>query len=431
MNISKEILIPTEFFITPTTPLPYRVPNFQTSNTFLHSALELHSSCLNNLSEFKSSLKENSLAMAIKEECQSILALLKCPFGDIGDSESNFTANYFAILVSLLRNILFLTDERYLTTTTCKELLKLSMEEEVVRVLGKSFSLSITDRSSKGEIDDFGRRWASIPIAITLFRLYHRLNHERLSQNIVRALDSAFSPDCPHESRLPPLGDFPKFIRVSYLFWRGSMALSTPVGSGGTGQWGSKADALKWLEEAYVLSSFQKKRKIAIFLILAKMSNFILPTSALLERLSLSTFYLPLILSIRHGDLGVWRAFCQDECIKSFFIYYKIWSLIKLLIYPIILRSLIRRMYFIEFFINIFSFLLQNFPSPSPPSNKMDLDFCRNVINRQYGMKIESEEMHSIISDLIYRDMVRGYVSWEHNVLVLSKKNPFPTPQNR
>lgn len=40
------------------------------------------------------------------------------------------------------------------------------------------------------------------------------------------------------------------------------------------------------------------------------------------------------------------------------------------------------------------------------------------------------EEMHSIISDLIYRDLVRGYVSWEHNVLVLSKKNPFPTPHN-
>lgn len=343
-NLSKELLLPLKL-----SHLSSYNPNLQTSNALLHPVLEHHVASVSYLKEFiTQNHSEVSLARSIKEECQSILALLKCHFGERGDKkeeeEEDFcSSTLLSITISLLRNILLLTDKRYLSSPQQRT----SMEEEVVRVLGKAFSLSLTDRSSKteGDVVDFGRRWASVPIAIGLFRLYHRLSHQRLSQNIVRALDSAFSADCPAESRLPPLESFPQSIRVSYLFWRGLMALSTPVGSGGTGQWGSKENSLLWLDESYLLSARWRKRKIAIFLILSKMANFILPTPALLENLSLSAFYGPLIGAIKYGDLSAWKAFCEDDHVRSFFIFYKIWTQVELCVYPIILRSLIRRMY--------------------------------------------------------------------------------------
>jgi hypothetical protein len=42
------------------------------------------------------------------------------------------------------------------------------------------------------------------------------------------------------------------------------------------------------------------------------------------------------------------------------------------------------------------------------------------------GMPIDLDEVECIISNLIYRGYVRGYLSHAKRILVLSKRDPFP-----
>jgi hypothetical protein len=43
------------------------------------------------------------------------------------------------------------------------------------------------------------------------------------------------------------------------------------------------------------------------------------------------------------------------------------------------------------------------------------------------GMPIDLDEVECILANLIYRGYVRGYLSHSKRVLVLSKRDPFPT----
>jgi hypothetical protein len=43
------------------------------------------------------------------------------------------------------------------------------------------------------------------------------------------------------------------------------------------------------------------------------------------------------------------------------------------------------------------------------------------------GMPIDLDEIECILANLIYRGSVRGYLSHSNRVLVLSKRDPFPT----
>jgi hypothetical protein len=43
------------------------------------------------------------------------------------------------------------------------------------------------------------------------------------------------------------------------------------------------------------------------------------------------------------------------------------------------------------------------------------------------GMPIDLDEVECILANLIFKQYIRGYLSHEKRILVLSKKEPFPT----
>lgn len=43
------------------------------------------------------------------------------------------------------------------------------------------------------------------------------------------------------------------------------------------------------------------------------------------------------------------------------------------------------------------------------------------------GMPIDLDEVECILANLIFKQYIRGYLSHEKRILVLSKKDPFPT----
>lgn len=43
------------------------------------------------------------------------------------------------------------------------------------------------------------------------------------------------------------------------------------------------------------------------------------------------------------------------------------------------------------------------------------------------GEEVDIQEIHCILANLIYENKIKGYISMQHQKLVISKANPFPS----
>ena len=44
---------------------------------------------------------------------------------------------------------------------------------------------------------------------------------------------------------------------------------------------------------------------------------------------------------------------------------------------------------------------------------------------------VDIDEIECLLANLIYKGNIRGYIAHEKRILVLSKDNPFPSPQQK
>ena len=72
-------------------------------------------------------------------------------------------------------------------------------------------------------------------------------------------------------------------------------------------------------------------------------------------------------------------------------------------------------------------------------SFKLEFFYCSNIVRlfSQYQASktalhlmgetdIDTDEVHCILSNLIYEGHIKGYISLQHQKLIISKQNPFP-----
>ncbi|KAI9829978.1 MAG: COP9 signalosome (CSN) subunit [Phylliscum demangeonii] len=82
--------------------------------------------------------------------------------------------------------------------------------EDAARVINRMFTLCISDRTS---LED-SRKWAIYYITNLLFKTYFRLHSNGLCKNILRALDAS-------QGDIPPLSSFPKSHVVTFKYYVG------------------------------------------------------------------------------------------------------------------------------------------------------------------------------------------------------------------
>ena len=71
--------------------------------------------------------------------------------------------------------------------------------------------------------------------------------------------------------------------------------------------------------------------------------------------------------------------------------------------------------------------------SPEQRNNcpRCDIVCCHNAVKVQQalawqGVEIDLDGVECIAANLIYRKLVKGYLSHQHRIAVLSKQDPFP-----
>ncbi|XP_026497015.1 PCI domain-containing protein 2 [Vanessa tameamea] len=234
--------------------------------------------------------------------------------------------------------------------------------------------------------DDDTKRLGMLYLVNQLLKVYFRINKLHLCKPLIRAIDSS-----------PLWYQFPLAQQITYRYFVGRKAMFDS----------DYRMADEYLSFAFQLchrKSHKNKRLILTYLIPVKMLLGYMPTRALLQKYDLLQFW-DLTSVVKNGDLrGIDRIMEMHE---NFFIsagIYLIVEKLKIIAY----RNLFRKVFLAE---NTHQIEIASFQAALQISGQEDVD---------------SDETLCIVANLIFLGMIKGYMSYQHKKVVVSKQNAFP-----
>ncbi|PYI36657.1 COP9 signalosome complex subunit [Aspergillus indologenus CBS 114.80] len=272
--------------------------------------------------------------------------------------------------------------------------------EEATRVLNRMFTLCLTDRSSIEE----SRKWGVYDTTNLLFKTYFKLNTIGLSKNLLRALNA-------QSADLPELDAFPKAHTVTFKYYVGVIHFLDE----------NYAEAEQHLAEAWRMchrSAMKNRELILTYLIPCHLvTTHTLPSKKLLAPFPrLEKLYRPLCNCIKKGDLGGFDAAMsagEEEFVK------------RRIYLPlergrdIALRNLFRKVFIAGGF--------EESKDGQPPIRRTRVPVAEFAAAVRIGThadersRVDIDEVECLLSNLIYKGLMKGYIARERGMVVLSK----------
>lgn len=265
-----------------------------------------------------------------------------------------------------------------------------AMLQGAVQILQDSYSKTFNDRTEYqpgAPFDSTGSKKAGVlSIVNELFAMYFRLNILRLCKNLIRPVESRKL----HESG-------PMSQMVTYRFYIGRLNMYED-------QHGIAEQNLDYAFRHCHRNAIGNKKRILRYLVPVKLYRGRFPTPQLLDKYGLDEFK-PLVAGLRKGDLRTFQdglVKYQDRFIRQG--TYLLLEKCKTVCY----RNLFKRIHLIL------------------DKHQISLSYVARAFH-WLGMPIDLDEIECILANLIFRGYVRGYLSHSKRVLVLSKRDPFPS----
>ncbi|MCJ1452066.1 COP9 signalosome (CSN) subunit [Mycoblastus sanguinarius] len=281
--------------------------------------------------------------------------------------------------------------------------------EDAARVINRMFTLCISDRAPLEE----SRKWGLYYITNLLFKTYFKLNSIGLSKNILRALSAS-------RTDMPELEAFPRSHIVTFKYYVGVIQFLEE----------DYAHAEENLTSAWHMCHRSATRNVELiltYLIPTRLLTVrLLPSSTLLDRYPrLSTLFSALSTAIRTGSLSDFdTALAEGEA-----------DFVKRRIYltlergrDICLRNLLRKVY-----------LAAGVDEAGNRRTRIRVDEFSAAIrigegkveNGEKGEVLENDEVECLVSNMIYKNLMKGYISRPTEarptgIVVLSKTGAFP-----
>ncbi|KAJ5586813.1 uncharacterized protein N7459_002578 [Penicillium hispanicum] len=274
--------------------------------------------------------------------------------------------------------------------------------EEAARVLNRMFTLCLSDRAP---IED-SRKWGLYNTTNLMFKTYFKLNSVGLTKNFLRAINAQ-----SHD--IPPLQAFPKAHIVTFEYYVGVIHFLDE----------NYTEAEEHLTYAWRMchrGAFKNRELILTYLIPCHLvTTHTLPSRQLLAPFPrLEKLFRPLSNCIRKGDLvGFDQAMAAGE--EEF---------VKRRIYlplergrDIALRNLFRKV-----------FIAGGFEEPTdgkPPIRRTRVPVSEFAAALRIGThatsrtRVDIDEVECLLSNLIYKGLMKGYIARERGMVVLSKNN--------
>ncbi|KAJ5807757.1 hypothetical protein N7474_009026, partial [Penicillium riverlandense] len=274
--------------------------------------------------------------------------------------------------------------------------------EEAARIINRMFTLCLNDRAAIEE----SRKWGIYNITNLLFKTYFKLNSVGLTKNLLRALN-AQSVD------LPPLESFPKSQIVTFKYYVGVIHFLDE----------NYAEAEEHLTSAWKIchrGAFKNRELILTYLIPCHLvTTHTLPSKELLAPFPrLEKSFRPLSNCIRKGDLvGFDQAMSagEDEFVK------------RRIYLPlergrdIALRNLFRKVFIVGGW--------DESKDGQPPTRRSRVPIAEFAAALRIGThatgrsRVDMDEVECLLSNLVYKGLMKGYIHRERGMVVLSKKN--------
>lgn len=257
---------------------------------------------------------------------------------------------------------------------------------DVERILKRAFIATNNDRNATaGE----SRRRGTLDVINQLLKTYFHLNNLRMCRSII---DVAEAPTFPHFESTFPVGQ-----RVTYKYFAGRLHLYAD----------RRLSAVRDLTYAFrnTPDCYEVNRRLELlYLIPARILCGFLPPQRLLDRYRMG-WYSGIVSALRTGNL---RDFNDTmERYEEFFISRALFLTMEKL-RQLVYRALCKKIFRIN-----------------EGNNKISIDSFRRAL-KICGEDVQANEAECILANLIYNNVVRGYISHKVGFLVLSKKNPFP-----
>ncbi|OUM67492.1 hypothetical protein PIROE2DRAFT_5015 [Piromyces sp. E2] len=283
------------------------------------------------------------------------------------------------------------SDLYYLSVLADKELIannkKAGNLEEAARTINKAFTACLIDR--RVQIAN-SRKWGTYYIANLLFKTYFKLKSTNLCKSIQRAIQAG---------DMPELEEYPIAQQTTFHYYTGLLLFLDEQYN----------EAEKHLLKAfrYTKGKSEKNELIIIHLLIPiRLLSGVIPSYNLLNyHKSINEIYGGMIDAIRSGNVKKFDH-CLKEHEQELFKYntYLTMEKCKLLC----MRRLFKKVYIME----------------GKPTRM-------NVISFKHALKfvdidVEIEEVECLLAIMIDKGYIRGYISHEKSVLVLSATNAFP-----
>ncbi|KAE8379126.1 hypothetical protein BDV26DRAFT_260123 [Aspergillus bertholletiae] len=272
--------------------------------------------------------------------------------------------------------------------------------EESARIINRMFTLCLSDRAP---IED-SRKWGIYNTTNLLFKTYFKINSVSLSKNLLRALNAS-------SADLPDMEVFPKSHIVTFKYYVGLIHFLDE----------NYAEAEEHLAYAWNMchkDAMKNKEMILAYLIPCHLvTTHTLPSKKLLAPFPrLEKLFRPLCNCIMKGDLnGFDNAMTAGE--EEF---------VKRRIYlplergrDIALRNLFRKV-----------FIAGGFEEPKDgqlPIRRTRVPVSEFAAALRIGMhaddrsRVDIDEVECLLSNLIYKGLMKGYIARERGMVVLSK----------
>lgn len=335
---------------------------------------------------------KTNYASAFGYKCSIVQALVKVV---TQSKEENWMLPVIYVTAIELRKLAICADELCASLNSSKKSVKPDANiEEAASQLMNFFRVCASDSRTSIECS---KRRGMMSIINQLFKIYFRINKLNLYKPLVRALENSNIMD-----------HFSLAERVTYSYFTGMKSLYDSDYK--------KADTLlTFAFEKCHPENLKNQRIILIFLIPVKMlfSGY-LPTDRLLKDSNLEQFS-PLCKSIKDGNLYEFDQAIEQNA--DFFYYYGIYftlEKLKSLVYRNIFKKVAKIVNTHQISLSYFVKAINYFQSN------------RNSIQLADDEIITCEEVHCLLANLIAENKLKGYISLQHQKLVISKQNPFP-----
>ncbi|WYZ44200.1 hypothetical protein EsH8_VII_000636 [Colletotrichum jinshuiense] len=268
--------------------------------------------------------------------------------------------------------------------------------------LKRIFTLCLSDRAP---LED-SRKWAIYFVINLLFKTYFKLNSASLSRTILKALST-------NRGDMPPLEAFPKSQRVTFKFYEGVLFFLEE----------NYVEAEKHLTEAWSLCHKDAKsnqERILTYLIPCHLlTTHTLPSSKLLEPFPrLQKLFLPLSRCIRTGDLRNFDLALQEG--EEEFVRRRIYLTLERG-RDIALRNLLRKVFVAG------GFEEAKEPGAAPVRRtRIPVAEFTAAISLGSQETVDPDEVECLLANMIYKNLMKGYIARERGIVVLSKNGAFP-----